>query len=213
MNQLKTINNNAIAELVEKKSKFIANIFYVQNEEEVNFILKNIKKQFFDAKHHCFAYRIIDNENIIQRSSDDGEPSGTAGKPILTILEKNQFVNVLVIVTRYFGGILLGTGGLVKAYTDSTLLAIQQSEFVNIQLGYEVNIKLQYQELEKFKYFCKINDIKIKNEEFNENVNIILEIVEHKLTLLNNFFDKNAKSDKINILSKIYVKKKTSILK
>ncbi len=213
MNQLKTINNNAIAELVEKKSKFIANIFYVQNEEEVNFILKNIKKQFFDAKHHCFAYRIIDNENIIQRSSDDGEPSGTAGKPILTILEKNQFVNVLVIVTRYFGGILLGTGGLVKAYTDSTLLAIQQSEFVNIQLGYEVNIKLQYQELEKFKYFCKINDIKIKNEEFNENVNIILEIVEHKLTLLNNFFDKNAKSDKINILSKIYVKNKTSILK
>lgn len=208
MNELKTINNNAVAEIVEKKSKFIANIFYVQNEEEVNFILKDIKKQFFDAKHHCFAYRIINDENIIQRSSDDGEPSGTAGKPILTILEKNQFVNVLVVVTRYFGGILLGTGGLVKAYTDATLLAIEKSECVNIELGYEVNIKLQYQELEKFKYFCKINNIKIKNEEFYENVNMILEVSEQKLTLLNNFFDKNIKSDKINLLSKIYIKNK-----
>lgn len=208
MNELKTINNNAVAEIVEKKSKFIANIFYVQNEEEVNFILKDIKKQFFDAKHHCFAYRIINDENIIQRSSDDGEPSGTAGKPILTILEKNQFVNILVVVTRYFGGILLGTGGLVKAYTDATLLAIEKSECVNIELGYEIKVQLQYQELEKFKYFCKTNNIKIKNEEFYENVNMILEVSEQKLTLLNNFFDKNIKSDKINLLSKIYIKNK-----
>lgn len=208
MNELKTINNNVVAEIVEKKSKFIANIFYVQNEEEVNFILKDIKKQFFDAKHHCFAYRIINDENIIQRSSDDGEPSGTAGKPILTILEKNQFVNILVVVTRYFGGILLGTGGLVKAYTDATLLAIEKSECVNIELGYEIKVQLQYQELEKFKYFCKTNNIKIKNEEFYENVNMILEVSEQKLTLLNNFFDKNIKSDKINLLSKIYIKNK-----
>lgn len=131
---------------------------------------------------------------------------GTAGKPILTILEKNQFVNILVVVTRYFGGILLGTGGLVKAYTDATLLAIEKSECVNIESGYEINVKLQYQELEKFKYFCKTNNIKIKKEEFLENVNIILEISKNKLTLLNNFFDKNIKSVKKDILSKIYIK-------
>lgn len=129
---------------------------------------------------------------------------GTAGKPILTILEKNQFVNVLVIVTRYFGGILLGTGGLVKSYTDVTLLAIQKSECVNMQLGYEVNIDLKYQELEKFKYFCKVNNIKIKGEIFLEDINLLLEIPKDKIALLNNFCSKDNK--KINLLSEIYIK-------
>lgn len=206
MNELKTINNSVTAELVEKKSKFIANIFYVQSEEEINEILKKIKKEYFDAKHHCFAYRIISNESIIGRSSDDGEPSGTAGKPILTILEKNKFVNVLVVVIRYFGGILLGTGGLVKAYTDATILAINKSECMNIELGYEININLTYQELEKFKYFCKINSVNIKEEKFLENVSMIIQIPKNKLTLLNNFCDKYIKDFKINILSEIYIK-------
>lgn len=80
MNELKTVNDNAMAEITEKKSKFIANVFYVQNEEEVSNILKKIRKNFFDAKHHCYAYRIMNNDNIIQRSSDDGEPSRNSRK-------------------------------------------------------------------------------------------------------------------------------------
>lgn len=90
MKEFKTINNNANAEIIEKRSKFIANIFYVQNEEEINNILKNIKKEYFDAKHNCYAYRIIENENIIQRSSDDGEPSRNSRKTYIEHFRKKS---------------------------------------------------------------------------------------------------------------------------
>lgn len=125
---------------------------------------------------------------------------------MLTILEKNQFVNVLVVVTRYFGGILLGTGGLVKAYSDATLLAIQKAECMNIELGYEISIDINYQELEKIKYFCKVNNIKIKKEKFTENVKLILEISKNNINVLNDFLNKNLQTSKINILSEIYIK-------
>ena len=120
MEKFKTIINNAEAEIVERRSKFIANIYYVKSLEEVEEKLKAIKKKYFDSRHNCYAYRIEDEDTIIERASDDGEPSGTAGAPILNILNKMELMNVLVIVTRYFGGILLGTGGLVKAYSQAT---------------------------------------------------------------------------------------------
>ena len=125
---------------------------------------------------------------------------------MLTILEKNEYVNILVVVTRYFGGILLGTGGLVKAYSDSTILALDNAEIMKIELGYEVNIEINYQEIEKIKYFCKINDINIKNEQYFENVNLILHISKNKINLLEDFCNKNIQSSKINILSEIYIK-------
>lgn len=111
-----------------------------------------------------------------------------------------------MVVTRYFGGILLGTGGLVKAYSDATLLALNNTELMNIELGYEVSIDINYQELEKIKYFCKINNIKIKKENFTENVNLILEISKNNINFLNNFLNKNIQTSKINILSEIYIK-------
>ena len=129
MEKFKTIINNAEAEIVEKRSKFIANIYYVKSLEEVEEKLKDIKKKYFDSRHNCYAYRIEDEDTIIERASDDGEPSGTAGAPILNILNKMELMNVLVIVTRYFGGILLGTGGLVKAYSQATKMAIENAKF------------------------------------------------------------------------------------
>ena len=125
---------------------------------------------------------------------------------MLTILEKNEYVNILVVVTRYFGGILLGTGGLVKAYSDSTILALDNAEIKKIELGYEVNIEISYQEIEKIKYFCKINDINIKKEQYFENVNLILHISKNKINLLEDFCNKNIQSSKINILYEIYIK-------
>lgn len=119
----------------------------------------------------------------------------------MNILEKNQFVNILVVVTRYFGGILLGTGGLVKAYSDATTLAIKNAECINIEQGYEININIDYQELEKLKYFCRINNINIKDENFSENVNLLLEISKNKLALLEEFCNKNIKFANINIIS------------
>lgn len=131
---------------------------------------------------------------------------GTAGKPILTILEKNNFINILVVVTRYFGGILLGTGGLVKAYSDATVLAIKKAECMNIEQGYEVSININYQELKKIKYFCSLNTIEIKKEIFTENVKLILEVSKSKIEYLNEFVNNDLQNSKMNILSEIYIK-------
>ena len=123
-----TIKENIQAEIVVKKSKFICNLIKIETQEEAEDIIKQIKKKYYDARHNCVAYRVIKDERIIERSSDDGEPSGTAGGPMLNILQKSDFCNVLVIVTRYFGGILLGTGGLVRAYSEATIDAINNAE-------------------------------------------------------------------------------------
>ena len=148
----KTVESNEEADITEKKSKFIANIFYITSEEEAEEKIRQIKRKHNTARHHCYAYRIIRKNEIINKSSDDGEPSGTAGMPMLNILEKNN----LVVVTRYFGGILLGTGGLVKAYSEATQKVIEKSEIVIEEEGIELEIELNYKDLENFKYYCNI---------------------------------------------------------
>lgn len=177
---LKTIKENTSAEIIEKKSKFIANLYYIQSEEEAEEIIKQIRKQYHDAKHHCYAYSIMTKNGIKNKMSDDGEPSGTAGMPMLNILIKRELVNVLVIVTRYFGGILLGTGGLLRAYSEATLQAIEKTEMVIEEIGYEVEIIIQYQELEKIQYYCQKNAITILKIEYEEKVKCILEMTEEE---------------------------------
>ena len=143
MEEYITILKDETAEMTEKKSKFIANIYYIQNIQDAEEKIKNIKKLYHDAKHNCIAYRTLEEGRLIEKSSDDGEPSGTAGAPMLNLLQKNNLCNVLVIVTRYFGGILLGTGGLVRAYTDVTQKVIEKSILVKMILGMELKIKLE----------------------------------------------------------------------
>lgn len=130
---MNTIKDYVEEELIEKKSKFIVDIFYVETIEEVEENIKQIHKKYYDAKHHCFAYRLLQNDTIIEKASDDGEPSKTAGAPMLQVLNKNELVNILVVVTRYFGGILLGTGGLVRAYTQATQNALKKTKLLNLQ--------------------------------------------------------------------------------
>ena len=170
MEEFITIEENVQAEITEKKSKFIANLFYIENVEEAENIIKQTKKKYFDAKHNCIAYRVIEKGQIIEKSSDDGEPSGTAGQPMLSILQKNNLANVLIIVTRYFGGILLGTGGLVRAYSGSLLKAIEEAKKVTKCLGQELQVKLEYNEFENFKYYCKKNKINIIKVEYQEYI-------------------------------------------
>ncbi len=177
---MKIINKNVETYIVEKKSKFIANIFYVENVKEAEKILKDIKKKYYDAKHNCFSYRILENENILEKASDDGEPSGTAGMPILDIIKGNDLYNILVVVTRYFGGILLGTGGLVKAYSDVTKNAINLSNLVEMEEGYEVEIELDYKNFNLFNHYCKKNNINIVEKLYNENIKVTVEVNEEK---------------------------------
>ena len=177
MEKFKTIlEKNTTAEIIEKKSRFIANLFYVETPQEAEDKIKQVKKKYYDAKHNCFAYITLNGNEIQKKCSDDGEPSGTAGAPMLEILEKQSVYNVVVIVTRYFGGILLGTGGLVRAYSDSLKEAIKKSTLVEQEPGYEAEIKLLYADFEKFKYYCNKNNINIINSEYSDFIICKIEV-------------------------------------
>ena len=201
--EFSTIEKNVTAEVVDKKSKFIANFIYVDDVIKAEQLIKETRKKYFDARHNCIAYRIIENDQIIEKSSDDGEPSGTAGAPMLNILQKNNLANVLIIVTRYFGGILLGTGGLVRAYSDSLLKAIDQANIIKKCLGEELEVTLDYNAFENFKYYCKNNKINIINADYTESIVCRIEIEEDaKDKLLNDFNTNNIILIEIKTISK-----------
>lgn len=148
----KTVSGEGEAEIVEKKSRFIAHVFPVESESEALEQIEKTKKKYWDARHNCYAY-VIGIDGKMQRYSDDGEPGGTAGMPMLEVLLGEKVKNTLVVVTRYFGGTLLGTGGLVRAYSKSTkegLLAAGIRECVlyrriNITVDYSLSGKIQYE--------------------------------------------------------------------
>ncbi len=205
----KTIKEDTSAEIVEKKSKFIANIFYIESQEEAEEKIKMINKKYFDARHNCYAYSIFTKNGMINKFSDDGEPSGTAGAPMLNILTSKGLTNVVVIVTRYFGGILLGTGGLVRAYTGATLAALEKAEEVEKDLGLEIEIEIIYSELEKCKYYLKQNSINITNIEYGENILLTIEITEEQQKEI----EENKHNLNFQILTKKFLKQKYIIKK
>ena len=191
---MKTIIDGKTAEVTEKKSRFIANIFHVENVTEADEKIKQINKKYYDAKHNCYAY-IVDG---IEKCSDDGEPSKTAGAPMLDILKKNQFTNVLVIVTRYFGGILLGTGGLVRAYSEATKRAIENS--VEIVSGERYIIEVSYENVNNVLYWCNKLNIKICENVYETSIKLTIESTkEDKEKLINNVEIENIKVVNSNI--------------
>ena len=183
-----TIEKNTQAEVIEKKSKFIANLFPIESIEEAEEMIKT-KKKYYDARHNCIAYRVQQENQIWEKSSDDGEPSGTAGAPMLNILQKQNLVNVLIVVTRYFGGVLLGTGGLVRAYSDSLLKAIEKSNFIQKCEGIEMQVTLEYGEFDLFKYYCKNNDILLRNVEYHEVIRCNIQLEDRKKEKLKKDFE------------------------
>lgn len=130
-------------EIVEKKSRFIASVKKVESEEEAVAFIAETKKKFYDARHNCSAF-IVGTKKELVRYNDDGEPQGTAGRPILEVLLGSGLVNIACVVTRYFGGTLLGTGGLVRAYTDATKVGLAQSKTAIMSLGKRVKIHTDY---------------------------------------------------------------------
>ena len=203
-----SIKENVKVEIVVKKSKFICNLLIVNTQEEAENSIKQLKKKYFDARHNCIAYRVFENEKIIEKSSDDGEPSGTAGGPMLNILQKNNLCNVLVVVTRYFGGILLGTGGLVRAYSDATLEAINNSEMIEKCMGQEAEVEIEYNNLENFKYYCKKNNIIIKNFVYSDIIFCKIQLQESsKQRLIEDFETKKVNLIKLKFLSKKLIDK------
>ena len=159
-------------EIVEKKSRFIAHVLPVEEEEQALEKIEQIKKQYWDARHNCYAY-VIGKKQELQRFSDDGEPSGTAGKPILEVLLGEEIHNVLVVVTRYFGGTLLGTGGLVRAYSAATKAGLEQSVVTERCSGYKVVIQTDYNGLGKLQYILGEMDIPTLDTIYTDAVEII----------------------------------------
>ena len=212
MNNFISIKKNVETEIIVKKSKFICNLIRVESQKEAEESIKKIKKKYYDARHNCVSYRVIEDEQIVEKSSDDGEPSGTAGGPMLNILQKNNLCNVLVIVTRYFGGILLGTGGLARAYSDATFEAINFAEKIEECIGLEAEVELDYNNLETFKYYCKKNDIYIKDYEYSEKIICKIQLEEcNKERLIDDFNTKKVNLINLKFLSKKLIDK--SIIK
>ena len=195
MGEFITILNDESAEIVEKKSKFIANICYAESIEDAEEKIKSIKKKYYDARHNCVAYRVTENGQVVEKSSDDGEPSGTAGGPMLNILQKSNLCNIVVVVTRYFGGILLGTGGLVRAYSDATQKAIEKCIKVYKVEGIEIEVKIDYANLDIFKYYCKNNEINITKIDYAEDIILKIEMEKNR----KNIFLKDIDTKTLNI--------------
>lgn len=184
-----TIKENCKAEITVKKSKFIAEAYYVQSVKEAENIIKQIQKREHSARHHCYAYRILE-DNLIQKMSDDGEPSGTAGAPMLAILQGRNLINVLIVVTRYFGGILLGTGGLVRAYSDSAISAIDNAQTKKMQNVAIISFETDYSEIEKIKYYLNQINGKTVSFEYKDNVNATIIIPKNHIELFKNHYQK-----------------------
>lgn len=150
----KTVYKPAQGQIEEKKSKFIATVCSASTKEDAEQFIAEVKKKYPDARHNCSAY-ILGEEGQIMHSSDDGEPAGTAGKPMLEVLMGEGLTNTAVVVTRYFGGILLGTGGLVRAYTQATKAGLMEAGQIEKRKGYSVNIILGYTDVGKMQYLVR----------------------------------------------------------
>lgn len=160
-------------ELIEKKSRFIATVKPVDSEEEALEFIAGIKKKYWNARHNCFAF-VIGERNEIQRCSDDGEPQGTAGRPMLDVLLGEDVHNVAVVVTRYFGGILLGTGGLVRAYSKSVQLGLAASTIIEKTAGSRITIQTDYNGVGKLQYLLGQRGIPIVDSQYTDVVRLEL---------------------------------------
>lgn len=168
---MKIIYENGCGEIEEKKSRFIAHVYRIASEEEAILIINKVKKQYWDARHNCYAY-VLGQDARLQRFSDDGEPQGTAGKPILDIIMKSGIYDCLIIVTRYFGGTLLGTGGLIRAYQAASKEGLANSTVLAVTQGIHAEIDADYNSIGKIQYICAEMGMDILKTEYTENVHI-----------------------------------------
>ena len=182
MADYKTPKGEATGTIYEKKSEFIGYITHVKTEQEAQQYLAKIRKKHYDARHHCYAY-IIKDEGVI-RQSDDGEPSKTAGMPILEVLSHSGLEDAIIVVTRYFGGTLLGTGGLVRAYTEGAKAALEAAEILTYKTCVDLNITVDYSLYDKLTTLCQNRNGKIIDTQFTDNVTVTIRMLSGTQDLL-----------------------------
>ncbi len=168
--EYKTIYKGGIGEITEKKSRFIATIRPVETEEEALAFLEEMKKKYWDARHNCSAYVLGERQELL-RCSDDGEPSQTAGKPMMDVLTGAGLTNVAAVVTRYFGGTLLGTGGLVRAYSAAVQEGLKNSRIITKYLGTRLLVETDYNGIGRLQYLFGQRQIPMTDTEYTDHVN------------------------------------------
>lgn len=176
-----TIAQDVTHEIIIKKSRFICSLFRVESEEQAQAAITQINKLHRKATHNCFAYLLGEHDQI-QRESDNGEPSGTAGVPMLEALKANQLHNVLAVVTRYFGGIKLGAGGLIRAYSNSVSQAIEQAGLVERVEQSVLKVNVSYSQHDSLLYFLKQNNLEIAAEDYGASVIVSIYVDEDQLS-------------------------------
>lgn len=181
VNNMLSIKNNYKYEYIEKNSKFISLVFRVYNKEEVNNILDKVKNEYNDATHYCYAY-IIDNDI---RMNDDGEPSGTAGSPILKQIQNNNLNYTLIIVVRYFGGVKLGAGPLTRAYAKVSREVIKNDNIIEMVKGYDIDITFNYNDIKNIEYV--LSNCNIINKIFDNVITYNVYVTKEVLDLLTNY--------------------------
>ncbi|MGT2548439.1 YigZ family protein [Streptococcus milleri] len=167
--EFRTIKEDGQVQEEIKKSRFICHIKRVTTENEARNFIQAVKKEHYKATHNCSAF-ILGERSEMKRSSDDGEPSGTAGVPMLGVLENHQLTNVCAVVTRYFGGIKLGAGGLIRAYSSNVALAIKEIGIVHIKEQLGLRIALSYSQYQELPNFLKVNHLQEQDTSFTEQV-------------------------------------------
>ncbi|CAM3391381.1 MULTISPECIES: YigZ family protein [Saccharibacillus] len=172
LERYKTVRQEGQQEIVIRKSRFIGHIRPVENEEEANAFINEIKKLHRGATHNCSAY-LLGERDEIQKQSDDGEPSGTAGKPILEVLKNRGLKNVVVVVTRYFGGIMLGAGGLIRAYADGAVAAVEAGDEITRVLHTQVFVTLDYTWHGKVENELRSREVRTGETQFTDKVTVL----------------------------------------
>ncbi|MDD2958773.1 MAG: YigZ family protein [Lachnospiraceae bacterium] len=181
MKQIKIVYQGGEGEIVEKKSRFIATVRPVNSEEEALEFIAELKKKYWNASHNCSAF-VVGEKQELQRCSDDGEPQGTAGRPMLEVLLGTELHNAAVVVTRYFGGTLLGTGGLVRAYSKAVQEGLKNSRIIEKKSGFLLKIRTDYNGIGKIQYLLGQRGLTITNSEYTDSVTVETLVPEDELT-------------------------------
>ncbi len=196
--------SDGVGEIVEKKSRFIATVRRVETEAQATAFIDEMKKKYWDARHNCSAF-VIGEKAELTRCSDDGEPSGTAGRPMLEVLLGEGIRNIAVVVTRYFGGVLLGTGGLVRAYTQAVKEGLNSCKKGVMCFGTRLSIKTDYTDIGKIQYLLGQENIPIENSLYTENVEFTILFPENKeKELIKKLTEATNARAKISVLERLY---------
>jgi len=174
-NESLTIKSNGTHEIEIKKSRFLCTMARIDNENQAKKIIDQVTKDNPKANHNCYAYMLGDDDHI-QRESDNGEPSGTAGVPILEVLKMNELHNVLAVVTRYFGGIKLGAGGLIRAYSNATSTTIDSLGIVKLVSKQELNLLIDYNQFDRLKYFLENAAIPVEETNYTDKIELVIAV-------------------------------------